>query len=89
MGMMTGAPRSADVIAITDVECYRLDKEGFQKIVKDRPEILDEISKTLAKRRVDLVTVQEGLDEGAKSVRQASEQAAILMRVRSFFALED
>jgi CRP-like cAMP-binding protein len=89
MGMMTGAPRSADVIAITDVECYRLDKEGFQKIVKDRPEILDEISKTLATRRVDLVTVQEGLDEGAKSVRQASEQAAILMRVRSFFALED
>jgi small-conductance mechanosensitive channel/CRP-like cAMP-binding protein len=89
MGMMTGAPRTADVIALTDVECYRLDKEGFQKIVKDRPEIVDEISKTLAKRKVDLVTTQEGLDEGAKSVRQATEQAAILKRIRSFFALED
>ena len=29
MGMLTGAPRRADVIALTDVECYRLDKEGL------------------------------------------------------------
>ncbi len=89
MGMMTGAPRTADVIALTDVECYRLDKEGFHTIVQDRPEIVDEISKTLAKRRVDLVTAQEGLDEDAKSVRQASEQEAILRRIRSFFGLGD
>jgi small-conductance mechanosensitive channel/CRP-like cAMP-binding protein len=89
MGMMTGAPRSADVIAMTDVECYRLDKAGFQKIVKERPEILDEISKTLAERKLNVVTAQEDLDDGAKSVRQASEQAAILRRIRSFFALEE
>jgi len=89
MGMMTGAPRAADVIALTDAECYRLDKEGFQSIVKDRPEIVDEISETLAKRRVELFASHEDLDEGAKSVRQATEAAAILGRIRSFFALED
>ncbi len=88
MGMMTGAPRAADVIALTDVECYRLDKEGFETIVKDRPEIVDEISKTLARRRIDLFLAREDLDEGAKSVRQATEEAAILTRIRSFFALE-
>jgi small-conductance mechanosensitive channel/CRP-like cAMP-binding protein len=89
MGMMTGAPRSADVVALTDAECYRLGKESFQRIIKDRPEVIDEISKTLAKRRVDLVSAQEDLDEGAKSVRQTTEQEAILMRIRSFFGLDE
>ncbi|MFO1285779.1 MAG: cyclic nucleotide-binding domain-containing protein [Rubrivivax sp.] len=30
MGLMTGAPRSATVVAAGDVECYRLDKAGFE-----------------------------------------------------------
>jgi small-conductance mechanosensitive channel/CRP-like cAMP-binding protein len=89
MGMMTGAPRTADVIAITDVECYRLDKDGFQKVVTDRPEVIHEMSAMLAKRRVDLAAVQEGLDEEAERARRVKEQAAILGRLKSFFGLGD
>ena len=44
MGLMTGEPRSADVVARTDVECYRLDKDDFERIVVDRPEIAEQIS---------------------------------------------
>ena len=39
MGLMTGEPRTADVIAVTDVDCYRLDKPGFERILHDRPEV--------------------------------------------------
>jgi small-conductance mechanosensitive channel len=88
MGLMTGAPRTADVIALTDVECYRLDKEAFKKIITERPEIVAEMSKLLAKRRVDLTAVTEGLDDAAKKAREASEQQAILGRIRNFFGLE-
>jgi CRP-like cAMP-binding protein len=88
MGLMTGAPRTADVIALTDVECYRLDKEAFRKIITDRPEVVEEMSKMLAERRVNLTAVQEGLDEDAKKARQATEQAAIFGRIRNFFGLE-
>jgi small-conductance mechanosensitive channel/CRP-like cAMP-binding protein len=87
MGMMTGAPRTADVIATTDVECYRLDKDGFQKVVMNRPEVIREMSVMLAKRKVDLVAVHEELDEEAARARQAKEQAAILGRIKSFFGL--
>jgi small-conductance mechanosensitive channel/CRP-like cAMP-binding protein len=87
MGMMTGAPRTADVVAVTDVECYRLDKDGFQKIVTDRPEVIHEMSAMLAERRVGLVAADEGLDADAKSARQAKEQAAIVGRIKSFFGL--
>jgi CRP-like cAMP-binding protein len=89
MGLMTGAPRSADVIAITDVECYRLDKDGFQKIITDRPELVQEMSRLLAKRRIDLAGLHEALDEQAKAAREKTEQADILRRIRTFFGLEE
>lgn len=88
MGLMTGAPRTSDVIAMTDVECYRLDKEGFQKILTVRPAAVKELSETLAKRRMATINADEQLDAGAKSVRQAQEQAAILKRIETFFGLQ-
>ena len=42
-------------IALTDVECYRLDKDGFQKVVTDRPEVVHEMSAMLAKRKAAVV----------------------------------
>jgi small-conductance mechanosensitive channel len=87
MGLMTGEPRANDVIAITDVECYRLDKDGFEKILHDRPEIAAEMSHTLAARRVELIAARENLDEAAMSRREVSEQERILARIKDFFGL--
>jgi CRP-like cAMP-binding protein len=50
IGLMTGAPRRATVIASTDVETYRLDKEGFQAIIEQRPELADSLSGILERR---------------------------------------
>ncbi len=88
MGLMTGEPRANDVVAITDVECYRLDKEGFEKIVVDRPELAKEMSEALARRRVELMAAREGLDAEAQRRRQATEQQRILARIESFFGLK-
>jgi small-conductance mechanosensitive channel/CRP-like cAMP-binding protein len=87
MGLMTGEPRTADVIALTDVECYRLDKEGLERILEERPEIAEQFSKTLAKRRVDLATVSEGLDAESGRARMASEETRILEKIQEFFGL--
>ena len=87
MGMMTGEPRAADVVATTDVDCYRLDREGFEKIITDRPEIAREMSEHLAKRRVELIAVREGLDADAKHLRESVEQERILGRIQTFFGL--
>jgi small-conductance mechanosensitive channel len=88
MGMLTGAPRRADVIAITDVECYRLDKTGFERILHERPEIAEEISRTLTKRDTELVAVLEGLDEDAAKARMAHAENHMLERIQEFFGLE-
>ena len=88
MGLLTGAPRTADVVACTDVECYRLDKAGFERVVTQRPEAARQFSEALAKRQVGLLAAEEKLDEGAKSVRQAQVQEAILRRIEDFFGLK-
>jgi len=87
MGLMTGERRTADVVALGPVECYRLDKPAFQRIILADPQIVDAMSETLARRRVELLAVREGLDARAKEARQANEQKQILGRIRTFFGL--
>ncbi len=87
MGLMTGEPRTATVIAETDVECYRLDKEAFNNILRRRPEIAEDISHVLARRRVELEAVREGLNEEAKRLRMRRAQGDLLHRIRNFFTL--
>jgi small-conductance mechanosensitive channel/CRP-like cAMP-binding protein len=86
-GMMTGERRSADVIALTDVECYRVDKDSFQEILRKRPEIAEDISQVLARRRAELEAAREDLTEEAKRARMRDHQGDLLQRIRNFFAL--
>jgi small-conductance mechanosensitive channel/CRP-like cAMP-binding protein len=88
MGMLTGEPRRADVVARTDVDCYRLDKVGLEQILHERPEIALDLSQTLARRDVELATVLEGLDEEAQRARRAHAETRMLDRIQDFFGLE-
>ena len=87
MGMMTGAPRSATVIALSDVECYRVDKDAFHDILRSRPQIAEDISEVLARRRAELDAAREDLNEEAKRARMRDHQGDLLLRIRNFFAL--
>ena len=89
MGLMTGEPRTATVVAVTEVECYRLDKAAFHRIITERPELAKEISELLALRRVELHAGKEGLDAEAKARRLAAENVRILATVQRFFGLTD
>ncbi len=88
MGLMTGEPRFADVVAKTDADCYRLDKPAFQTVILKRPEIAKEISGRLAERRVELIAIRDGLDAEAQKARQQKEQAHILQSIQDFFGLK-
>jgi len=87
MGLMTGEPRTATVTALTDVECYRLDKEAFNETLQRRPEIAEDISHILAKRRVELETAKEDLTEESKRLRMQHHQRDLLRRIKDFFTL--
>ncbi len=88
MALMTGQPREATVIAENDVDCLRVDRNDLAGIIKNRPEVTKEISEVLAKRRVELAAVREGLDLDAKNQRLSSERSRIFHAIKDFFALE-
>jgi small-conductance mechanosensitive channel/CRP-like cAMP-binding protein len=88
MGLMTGAPRRATIVALTDVECYRVEKNAFNDVVKKRKKIAEDISHILAARNVALEAAREGLDEAAKQKRLQETQGDLLHRISRFFTLD-
>jgi CRP-like cAMP-binding protein len=86
MALLTGAPRRASVMAKTDVECYRLDKEAFEEILLARPTIAEEVSHILAVRTAQLDSA--AMDIGVASQRDLSQsRGEILATIRRFFSL--
>jgi len=84
MGLMTGAPRRATITARSDLECYRLDKAGFERVLRSRPDIAGEISRILAARQSEL---SDRRDSAGASTRRAPQQDDILAKIRNFFGL--
>jgi small-conductance mechanosensitive channel/CRP-like cAMP-binding protein len=84
MGMLTGSPRSATVVAATDAECYRLDKAGFEDVLRRRPELAEHISRVLEQRQRDNESrrgdTRAAGDRGGRGVQ-------ILEKIRGFFGL--
>ena len=86
MGMLTGEARRATVIARTNVECYRLDKAGFESVLRTRPDIAGELSRVLVARESEL---EWRKDAAAAAGRTPARHEDILARIRGFFGLGD
>ena len=67
------------------LEC--LDKHEFVDILVRRPEIAEQIASILARRRGELESIREGLNEDARRQREQSTQTDLLQRIRRFFDL--
>ncbi len=87
MGLMTGAPRSATVVAKSDVECYRLDKEMFEEILRARPSIADEMSHILVSRRAELDSALQDIDAESAQKEISRQRGEILATIKRFFGL--
>jgi len=85
-GLLTGAPRSATVVARTNVECYRLDKESFEVVLMSRPELAEQMSHVMAGRQGALASAIAGHDAAARD--HAAQSAEWLARIRGFFGLQ-
>ncbi|MBK7860276.1 MAG: mechanosensitive ion channel [Archangiaceae bacterium] len=85
MSLLTGDPRSATVIAATDVVVLELDREAFARHFASQPERAQQLSEVLAKRRSELDAVATTTDAAVPEQTRANE---ILRRLRSIFRLQ-
>jgi small-conductance mechanosensitive channel/CRP-like cAMP-binding protein len=86
MSLLTGERRSANVIAAEEVECHRLKKDDFRKVLDRRHELAEEISLVLAARQSSLETARRTIAEESQSISHDHDQE-LLARIRRFFGL--
>jgi len=83
MSLMTGESRSATVVARTDVECYIVDKEAFQEILREEPALAGTISDILSRRQVPLgASIETALTTNAVQKRELGT------RIAAFFGIK-
>ncbi|MDP1633531.1 MAG: mechanosensitive ion channel family protein, partial [Gallionellaceae bacterium] len=87
MGLLTGAPRSASVIAKADVECYRIDKEAVEELLRARPGIAEEVLHILVARKSELDAILQDMDATGAHPDLSSQGGEILATIKRFFSL--
>jgi len=85
MSLLTGAPRSATVRAVDDVEVVPVTAEAFRRIVAGNPAVLEAVAGVVSRRRSRLdAAIHEAEAEAAA---RSAEHSDLLDRVRSFFGV--
>jgi CRP-like cAMP-binding protein len=85
--LMTGARRNANAVAVSRVDCFKLDKEGLQGVLLKYQELAEDMSVVMAHREMELDAARNNLDRDAILLREAEEQQQLLGRIRRFFGL--
>lgn len=81
MSLLTGAPRTATVVAEEETECLVIDKGDVKDLLLAKPQIVEQLSVALAERQLTLssVTKVRGPGEAESSAKQ------ILGKIWAFF----
>jgi len=87
MGLLTGQARTANVVAETDVLCYRLDKSGFDAILRARPELVDLLSTVIGRRQAENDAKLQAADADARARMAISRASELVRKIRQFFDL--
>ncbi len=87
MGLLTGQPRRATVLAANEVLCYRLDKSDFEAILSARPELVEALSQTVAAREAANSATLATLSAEARAQATGTRANEIVRRIKQFFGL--
>ncbi|MGZ3460661.1 MAG: cyclic nucleotide-binding domain-containing protein [Archangium sp.] len=83
MSLLTGEPRTATVVALSDVVLLELDRPVFARLFADHPELAPKLSGMLAHRRTQLDAAMTASGETLPE----EEEGHILRRLKNIFRL--
>jgi small-conductance mechanosensitive channel/CRP-like cAMP-binding protein len=88
MSLLTGEPRSASIVALTDAVLYELHKEELSPLLAQRPELGEALADLMSARQRSGRARLDAL-EGEPALDLRSTPARLLGRLRSFFSLPE
>lgn len=80
MSLMTGAPRSATVSAMTRLRVLEITKEAMQQLLDRRPELFERFTDVLVQKQRELDALAQ------RHSSQAASEVDILSRMKAFFS---
>lgn len=83
MCLLTGEPRSANVIAVEETEVLRIDKNGLKPIFEENPSLVESISELIEERRVVLKS-----QDDKETENKNTPQKGAIRSIRKFFGLK-
>jgi small-conductance mechanosensitive channel/CRP-like cAMP-binding protein len=88
MSLLSGAPRSATVIASTDCEMWEIGKEVFAEILQNNETLVQKLGELLAQRRMETEGILAAGGENAQlATKQKEYTEGFLKKLYSFFEL--
>ena len=81
MGLFTGEPRTANVVALDETEVLEIGHEAMRRLFETNPSLVESISWTIAERRA-------GLAASSQTETSIEESAGLLASIRRFFGLK-
>src|SRR5947209_9592426 len=82
MGLFTGEPRTANVIAVDETEVLEIGHEAMRNLFETNPSLAESISWTIGERRAGLAASPQ-----AASQVSTAESAGLLSSIKRFFGL--
>lgn len=88
MALLTGEPRSATVVAVTDADVFTIDRAGFHEVLVTNPAVAVDISTVLSERQEALHQARGDITGRFAVVGPPAEvKQRILDKIRSYFGL--
>jgi Small-conductance mechanosensitive channel len=82
MGLFTGEPRSASVIAAEETEVLQIRDQALKPLLDNNPELVEALSKIIAERRAIL-----NKTDAESAVKEEEESKGIFKSIKNFFGL--
>ncbi|MEJ7578841.1 MAG: mechanosensitive ion channel family protein [Pyrinomonadaceae bacterium] len=81
MGLFTGAPRTASIIAAEETEVFQIDHTAIKPLFDTNPDLVEALSHTIAERRT-------ALDARKPEQQELEESTGLLASIKRFFGLD-
>lgn len=81
IALLQGIPRTASVVAASDVEVAVVTKAGFSQMLKSKPEVAEEIARIVAPRLTETAERVRSMHEGSSG----GQEKRLLARMRQIF----
>ncbi|MFQ5602567.1 MAG: mechanosensitive ion channel family protein [bacterium] len=85
MSLLTGEPRSATIVAVTDVVAHEITKEHMNALLTKRPEMAETISTVVAARKVRNSQTLANATPEERIVETKSLAKQIMTKMKAFF----